>query len=157
LDCLAEREHDDIGPHQKWSTGLLFDNIKGGDGGEYGGIDVQNRIDLGGGHGWAGAQNLFWNVQGGKVRSDAPQAAMNWVIGGGGVKTDGKWTTAEPFAWWESFGTVVTPRSIYLQQLQDRLGAGAVNAITLPAQRTGRIWDALAAWAGNGRLEDFIH
>ena len=47
------------------------------------------------------------------------------------------------------------PRSLYLQQLHDRLGQAAVDAVTLPAQRKGRIWDQIATWAGQGRLETF--
>jgi hypothetical protein len=42
---------------------------------------------------------------------------------------------------------VVTPRSLYLQQLRDRLGEQAVINVTTEAQRDGRIWDSLAAGA----------
>jgi hypothetical protein len=55
LDCVAENTFADIGPHHRWSTGLLFDNVYGGE------IRVQNRKAMGSGHGWAGAQTLFWN------------------------------------------------------------------------------------------------
>jgi len=48
----------------------------------------------------------------------------------------------------QSVGHVVSPRSLYLQQLQDRLGQQAVINITTAAQRQGRIWDVLAARAG---------
>lgn len=42
------------------------------------------------------------------------------------------------------------PRSLYLQQLEDRLGPEAVEAITIPEQRYGRIWDQLSEWGGEG-------
>ena len=99
---------------------------------------------------------LFWNVDEQSIICDAPKGAMNYVVGGQGDKSQGSWAPEEPFGTWESAGTVVEPRSLFLQQLADRLGPGAVDAITVPAQRTGRIWDALRAWAGEGRLADHL-
>lgn len=54
LDSLAINTLNDDGPHHRWSTGLLFDNIKTGL------INVQNRADSGSGHGWTGAQVMLW-------------------------------------------------------------------------------------------------
>jgi hypothetical protein len=81
---------------------------------------------------------------------------MSWAIGCTGKKADDDWAPEEPEGWWESFGAPVEPRSLYLQQLHDRLGQPAVDAVTLPAQRKGRIWDEIATWAGQGRLETFL-
>lgn len=148
LDCLSVRSFSDDGPHHRWSTGLLFDNVSSRF------LNVENRQDSGSGHGWSGAQVLFWNAVAEGIRSDAPLGAMNWTVGVMGEQREGGWTTAEPFGIWESHGTPVEPRSLYLKQLEDRLGADAVNAVTLPAQRSGRIWDVLASWAGDGRIED---
>jgi len=140
LDSLAERTNDDIGPHHRWATGLLFDNIKGGL------IRVQNRGASGTGHGWAGAQTLFWNVNSSRtVKVESPRGAMNWGVGVVAA-------TREGAGYWERYGERVEPRSLYLEQLEDRLGAGAVAQVTTAAQRTGTIWDALAAWAGEGRF-----
>ena len=55
LDGLAEDARSDIGPHHRWATGTLFDNIRGGS------IRVWNRGNSGTGHGWSGAQTMFWN------------------------------------------------------------------------------------------------
>ncbi len=141
LDCLAERTNDDIGPHHRWATGLLFDNVKGGL------IRVQNRGAMGSGHGWAGAQTLFWNLESSKaIKVESPRGAMNWGVGCIGV-------TREGAGYWESWGQHVTPRSLYLQQLQERLGADAVSQVTTPAQRAGAIWSQLASWSGEGRLQ----
>lgn len=150
LDCLAEQGHADDGPHHRWATGLLFDNTKGES------IKVQNRKDSGTGHGWSGAQVLFWNVEANVIVCDAPLGGMSWAIGCAGAKSEGDWAPEEPFGWWESPGASVAPRSLYLQQLQDRLGEAAVAAITVEPQRTGRIFDALSAWAGEGRLSDHL-
>lgn len=148
LDCFATHTHADDGPHHRWATGLLFDNTVGRD------LNVQNRKSSGSGHGWAGAQVLFWNALASGIRCDAPVGAMNWSVGCVGEMSEGAFAPEEPFGIWESHGTPVQPRSLYLQQLRDRLGPEAVEAVTLPEQREGRIWALLAGWAGEGRLED---
>lgn len=148
LDCLATTNYNDDGPHHRWATGLLFDNTSSK------ALNVQNRTSSGSGHGWAGAQVLFWNAQASTIICDAPKGAMNWSIGCVGKKSQGSWAPNEPYGWWESAGKVVKPRSIYLQQLADRLGAQAVNNVTTAAQRKGRIWPLLALWAGEGRLDN---
>jgi hypothetical protein len=134
LDCVAENTFDDIGPHHRWATGLLFDNIYGGR------IRVQNRGASGTGHGWAGAQTLFWNCR--SIKSDfeveSPPAARNWGIGCIGlVQTNA--------GYWESWGTHVLPRSLYLQQLQERLGPQAVTNIVTIEQLENRLRDTLRA------------
>ncbi len=149
LDCYSRASNADDGPHHRWATGLLYDNLSSLE------QHVENREDSGTGHGWSGAQTLFWNGIAEGIRCDAPRGAMNWTVGCMGEKQEGGWAPEEPFGWWESYGAPVEPRSLYLQQLQDRLGREAVDAITTPAQRTGRIWGQLAAWAGEGRLEDY--
>lgn len=140
LDSLSENGRDDIGPHHRYATGLLFDNIKGLE------IRVQNRGGSGTGHGWAGAQTMFWNsVATSEMKVDSPPGAKNWGIGSvGGTQTGA--------GFWESYGVPVIPRSLYLQQLQDRKGIGAVTNIAVPEQLNGTIWDKLSAWRGGGKL-----
>jgi len=149
LDCYAAQSHNDAGPHHRWSTGLLFDNVAA----RY--LHVENRGTSGSGHGWSGAQVMFWNGEAEGVRCDAPPGAMNWSVGTTGAQQDGQWVGEEPPSpHWESRDGAVEPRSLYLQQLADRLGVAAVAQVTTAAQRDGRIWDQLAAWAGEGRLAD---
>ena len=150
LDCLAVQSNSDDGPHHRWSTGLLFDNTSGGS------LDVQNRRSSGTGHGWAGAQTLFWNAIATSIICDSPAGAMNWTIGSSGTRRQGTWPPAEPNCWTESHGTAITPRSLYLQQLADRLGSRAVEAVTLPAQRVGSITNYLDNWAGESRLDELL-
>jgi hypothetical protein len=147
VDCASVQNHSDEGPHHRWATGMLLDNVRSEE------IRVQNRADSGSGHGWAGAQTMFWNVSAARITSDAPLGAMNWVVGGVGAKTEGSFVPAEPFGTWESHGAHVTPRSLYYSQLGVRKGAAAVDAVTTPAQRAGRIWHQLEAWAGQERLD----
>lgn len=136
LDCVAENTFDDIGPHHRYSTGLLFDNIYGGR------IRVQNRGASGTGHGWAGAQTLFWNCR--SVKSDfeveSPPTARNWGIGCIGL-------TQVNTGYWESWGTPVLPRSLYLQQLEERMGTQALTDIATPQQLQNTLRDSLRARA----------
>lgn len=124
LDCLAEKTHSDSGPHHRWSTGMLFDNVR------CGALNVRNRGNSGSGHGWAGAQALFYNCEANQMIVQSPPTALNWRVG------------CEK-------GKHVRPRSLYLQQLAERLGPRAVENITTPAQRDGEIYDVLKETFGN--------
>ena len=139
VDCFSEETYADIGPHQRYSTGSLFDNVQGGE------TRVQNRKDMGTGHGWAGAQTMFWNCVSNtsEFKVESPKGALNWGIGCKGVLKTGA-------GFWENWGTTTQPRSLYFQQLKDRLGENAVNNVTIPLQRTGDIWTALKSWRGIG-------
>ena len=145
LDCVIERSTDDDGPHQRWSTGTLFDNARGQL------LRFQNRQTSGTGHGWAGAQQIAWNSEYDAIVVQAPKGAMNFSVGTPAEVVDG-FFPIHPLGIFESSEGPVVPRSLYLQQLEDRLGPDAVEAITLPAQREGRIWDLLSDWAGIGPL-----
>lgn len=118
LDCASEKSHADTGPHHRWSAGALYDNVRVPDGA----INIRNRGNLGTGHGWAGANMVIWNSEAGVITCEKPPTAQNFCIG---CRTkdrrgDGRW---------ESFGQPVEPRSLYLKQLEDRLGVAAVRAI----------------------------
>ena len=141
LDCVIERSTDDDGPHQRWSTGTLFDNARGQL------IRFQNRQTSGTGHGWAGAQQIVWNSEYDGIVVQAPTGAMNFSVGT--IASPGPaFFQGQPDGTFESTDRAVIPRSLYLQQLEDRLGTDAVTAITIPQQRQGRIWDLLSDWAG---------
>jgi hypothetical protein len=152
LDSLAINNHNDEGPHHRWATGLLFDNIKSDQ------LNVQNRGGSGSnddrGHGWAGAQVMFWNTRANTMICDSPTGAKNWAVGAFGSFEQSTSIREEPCQRIASGNNAarVGPRSLYLRQLQDRLGAAAVEAVTSPAQRAGRIWQELEQWAGRGRL-----
>ena len=142
LDCVAIADSNDSGPHHRWSTGILYDNTRGYM------LRAQNRRYSGTGHGWAGAQQMFWNTEHGIYVVQAPPAAMNWSVGQVGTLAPGKFPPEEPAGILQSVGQVVAPRSLYLQQLRDRLGEQAVRNITTAGQREGRIWDSLSSQAG---------
>jgi hypothetical protein len=90
LDVAAENQMADIGPHQRWATGLLFDNIHSFApnaqaectwGNQEVGLTVKFGGSPGTGHGWTGAQVMFWNNEA-PLSVQAAPAAMSWAIGG---------------------------------------------------------------------------
>jgi hypothetical protein len=107
-------------PHHRWSTGGLFDNIRAP-------IAIQDRQYYGTGHGWSGANYVAWNTEGSLV-VQKPPTAQNWSIGHVGEKGKEAFTPRQQ-GFWESLGRHVEPRSLYLQQLADRLGKQAVQNI----------------------------
>jgi len=117
-NSIATLEHADIGPHHRWSTGILIDNITSD-----GQIRVQDRADSGSGHGWSGAQIMFWNCTCPDfVVQNPPSYHCNWAIGCIGPITNvGQWTT-NPLGIVESKGTkIVAIPSIFKAQLAERL------------------------------------
>lgn len=114
-NCKAEKTKADIGPHHRWATGTLFDNII-----TDGEINVQDRGNWGTGHGWAGANQVIWNCTVRKAAIQNPWAsAKNYVIGLKGEKYDGR-LTGRPDAEWEGQNKPgLQPVSLYLAQLKD--------------------------------------
>jgi hypothetical protein len=116
LDGNAVNSHDDTGPHHRYSAGGLFDRITSSRA-----INVRNRGNSGTGHGWAGASMVIWNSKASSMLIQNPPNSQNWVIGSAGAQTgDGIR---------DSLNIQVWPPSLYLEQLYQRLGAGAVAAI----------------------------
>jgi hypothetical protein len=129
LDCVAAKPYSDSGPHHRWAVGTLYDNISCGR------LNVQWRGRSGTGHGWAGANMVFWNCRASSIDCQKPPTANNYCIGCTG-KIQGSGHTESP-------GSPVTPRSLYLRQLEARLGASAVDHVTTPEQRQGKMDQAL--------------
>ena len=126
LDCRATHNHATSEPHHRWSVGGLYDNVSAA-------IAIQDRSWMGTGHGWAGANYVVWNCAGDLV-CQSPPTAQNWAIGFVGKRNKPAFK-GRPDGIWESFGQHVTPRSLYLKQLDDRLGKDAVANTTREAQR----------------------
>lgn len=149
VDCVAHDTKSDSGPHHRYSTGQIYDNINCGE------LNVQNRRGSGSGHGWAGAQILFWNCKGNSI-CDAPLGAMNWSVGFDGQHSESSFSPDEPDGIWQSHNTRVAPRSLYQAQLKERMGKTALRNVILPMQAVGTIWPSLASWAGNGLFGDQV-
>lgn len=125
LNCVF-RGNGWIQPHQRWATGLLIDNceVPGG------GIDFMNRGVMGSGHGWSIGWAVAWNCKAKTFLNQQPPGAANWVIGGQGEQQKRAIPfQTEPFlpeGIYDAHGTPVTPASLYLTQLAERLGKQAV-------------------------------
>ena len=99
---------------------------------------------MGSGHGWAGNCQVLWNCEGTSIVCQKPEipSEQNWAIGC--VEKKGKPALPNRLdGCWQSFGQHVEPRSLYLRQLQDRLGATAVRAVATPEQLNGSIFEQL--------------
>lgn len=117
--CTANLQKADMGPHHRWATGTLFDNITGS-----GQLYVQDRQVSGTGHGWAGSQIMFWNCKVNKIIIQSPQSHHeNWAIGctAPTITNVGQWVT-------RTKGIVESPNkpitaipSLFISQLNERL------------------------------------
>jgi hypothetical protein len=134
VDCLAEETHADSGPHNGWSTGVLYDNIVCGT------LYVQDRGYMGTGQGWAGANHVFYNCTG-TIICQTPPTAKNWAMGCTGTK--GKEFLKREPGTIESWGKPVSPRSLYLRQLEERLGPQALKNTVTPEQLKNTLTEAL--------------
>ncbi|MBN2632443.1 MAG: hypothetical protein JXR66_02730 [Bacteroidales bacterium] len=131
-------------PHHRWGTGYLYDNITTKDGS----IAAINRGDSGTGHGWSAANTMIWNcdASGIVVFDPETEGENNFAIGYTGDKKEGFDSNAIKYAntrsgYWgtpqegkfygyalmgsgyiESPDAPVEPRSLFVQQLIDRIG-----------------------------------
>lgn len=128
LNC-SFRGDGHIEGHMRWTTGMLLDNcsLPGG------GIDFKNRGEMGSGHGWGMAWAVAWNCVARSFVVQRPPGANNWAIGCIGARE----LAPRPFdarpdlpeGTFDSHGRPVEPRSLYLAQLEERLGPQALANI----------------------------
>lgn len=124
LDGTAVQSHSDTGPHHRWAVGTLYDLIS-----DDNQIRAQDRQWAGSGHGWAGAQQVFWNCVSKSFVVQQPPTAQNYAIGCVGKFEPGDWNKEAKAGVIESVGAHVAPRSLYRAQLAARLGSAAVEAL----------------------------
>lgn len=111
--------HADSGPHHRWNVGTLYDSIDSD-----GQINVQDRGEMGSGHGWAGANQVLWNCKGSKVCVQNPWvSANNYSIGTKGTKYAGAYE-GRPDGIWVNPGKTVSPQSLFDAQLELRKHTG---------------------------------
>jgi hypothetical protein len=125
VDCIGERMYSILGPHQRWSTGCLYDNCV-----TSGGLVVKDAGNSGTGQGWQGANMVFWNCRASSIVCQSPWAsALNWSVG-----STPRATASASYAAGDNLGRrplgVVRdrlpgePERLYDTQLQERLAAG---------------------------------
>lgn len=124
-DGLATNQFAESGPHQRWSTGTLYDNLVI----EGEALAAYNRGNFGTGHGWSGANMVYWNSRADILRVENPFTAQNWIIGCvGTIQNPGDFLGA-PVGTYDSHGTNVTlgdpihnpAHSLYVGQRYERL------------------------------------
>ncbi len=113
LRCTGTHMQADIGPHQRWATGCLYDGVR-----TDGALNIQNRSNMGTGHGWAGANFILWNCTASSLICHSPPVSgKNAAIGCVGRANQGRSATAGE---WISPGRPVMPKSLYEAQRQAR-------------------------------------
>ncbi|RXK61667.1 hypothetical protein ESA94_01225 [Lacibacter luteus] len=115
-NCTSTKTHADIGPHHRWSTGTLYDNIV-----TDGEINIQDRGNWGSGHGWVGVTQVVWNCTVKRAAVQNPWVSgNNYCIGLKGEKYDGR-LKGRPDALWEGQNKDgLQPTSLYMAQLNAR-------------------------------------
>ncbi len=129
LDMTVKGTPINTQPHQRWATGLLLDNVSS----PTGGISLMDRGWDGSGHGWAIGFGVVWNGVSSGMLIQQPPGSMNWAIGSTGTlqhsAAPGSDAGILPEGTIDSAGVAVSPRSLYLEQLCERLGPDAIHAI----------------------------
>ncbi|KAF9163771.1 hypothetical protein DFQ26_002146 [Actinomortierella ambigua] len=112
---LADFEPGTIGPHEKFCTGILMDQVV-----TDGAIKIENRGGKGTGQGFTGANSVIWNSRARQgIITHRAKGFQNFVIGSEEFEalTD---HPQESQGWKEHLGAEVLPGSLYLRQLADR-------------------------------------
>jgi hypothetical protein len=128
LNCVFQGNGRAEG-HQRWTTGVLMDNCRA----PQGGIDFRNRGSMGSGHGWASGWSVAWNCEAADYVVQQPPGSANWMIGCLGTNKPAPRPFGSapnlPLGIMDSPGKPVTPRSLYLSQLAERLGPQVLKNI----------------------------
>ena len=129
LDCTAVNPYSTSEPHNKWVNGVLYDNIKAPLTARFWDYII----------GWAGANIVFWNCEG-DFFIQKPPTAQNYSFGHIGINAVSfnlaLQDKSKPNGHIESLDKHVTPRSLYLTQLKERLGEQAVKNVITTWQTT---------------------
>jgi len=120
LECVAIKPYSSSEPHNRWANGVLYDNVKAPLTARFWDYII----------GWAGANIVFWNCEGDYL-IQSPPTANNYSFGHIGVNAvvfnGALQDLTKPNGHVESMDKHVTPKSLYLTQLEERLGMQAVN------------------------------
>ena len=119
LECTAINPYSTSEPHNHWVNGILYDNVKAPLTARFWDYII----------GWAGANIVFWNCEG-DFLIQRPPTAQNYSFGHIGVNAvifnAALQDLTKPNGHVESMDKHVMPKSLYLTQLKERLGEGAV-------------------------------
>ncbi|MEE1013533.1 MAG: DNRLRE domain-containing protein [Clostridia bacterium] len=74
--CTSVNDYNTSETHHRWAVGTLYDNVIVSRG-----LQAVQRGDYGTGHGWAGANIVFWNCGAPHIGVMQPPTAQNFAIG----------------------------------------------------------------------------
>lgn len=115
-NSTAKNVHADAGPHHRWASGTLYDNIVSD-----GEINVQDRQYMGSGHGWSGVTQVIWNCTAKAAAVQKPWVSgTNYCIGFHGRQTEGSFKGRENGEWEGQNKDGLMPASLYLAQYKAR-------------------------------------
>jgi hypothetical protein len=126
LESQTPAAYGYTGPHYMWSAATLYDSLK---------VNELWLLQLG--DNWGGGNIVVWNSSATDTAiCDRPATAHQWMFG----VTSPQTTSTAPRAGdlgasqceWHSFGTPMSPASLYRQQLSERLGPAALAALGSP-------------------------
>ena len=145
LDCTSSGAYTSSEPHRRWSQGILYDNLIELDGPRPGYnprlLGLYCRGYYGTSHGWSVAHAVAWNcdLAAGDLIVQKPPTAQNYAIGCSGANITGQMPPApfpEPGGYIEGTNTPgLTPRSLFMAQLEERLAVVGVNEKASPSQK----------------------
>ena len=122
LYCQAVNPYSTSEPHNRWVNGVLYDNVKAPLTARFWDYII----------GWAGANIVFWNCEG-DFLVQQPPTAQNYSFGHIGVNAvifnAALQDLTKPNGHVESLDKHVSPQSLYLTQLKERLGEQAVKNV----------------------------
>ncbi len=128
LECKAINPYSTSEPHGYWVNGILYDNVQAPLTARYWDFIM----------GWAGANVVFWNCEG-DFLIQQPPTAQNYSFGHIGVNAvvfnSALMDLTRKNGHVESMDKHVTPKSLYLTQLRERLGIEAVHNTLLKSDQ----------------------
>jgi hypothetical protein len=123
-NCTATNATTDIGPHHRWAMGTLYEVIETNST-----INVQDRANSGSGHGWAGANQVFWNCKAASSICQNPWvSAKNYNFGFIGTKDPGRYSRPDG-VWVGHNRPGIFPQSLYQAQLDSRRGTKPIFSV----------------------------
>lgn len=110
VQCYSSNPYSFSGPVDSWASGVLYDivNVDGN------ALSFKNRMQEGQGAGWNAANSVFWQCWASLIECFAPPTAQNWAFG--------SWSEFSGDGMWLESNNHIRPRSLYYQQLSERLG-----------------------------------
>ena len=125
VQCESILPYSFSGAIDSWASGILFDvvNVDGN------ALRFGNRGQDANGAGWSAANSVFWNCSAARIDCYKPPTAQNWSFG--------SWSQFSGDGYWGESNNTITPRSLFYQQLKERLNKnvdGQAQILFIPTE-----------------------